>query len=132
MIISILVLIGFFILLGLYNGLLLKDDKIPENDPSNKQTEKMWHLTGAALFCYISIVAWYYFNWKYALFSLSGFWLVFGSIVHKVGLNKPFFYVGTTASTDKLIRRISSKSPELVSGILKTSFFLLSLLLILL
>lgn len=131
MFIPILILIGFFILLGLYNALLLKDDKTPEDSPLNKQTEKMWHLIGATLFSYIAIVSWYYFNWKFALFTLSGFWLIFGSIVHKIGLNKPIFFVGITASTDKLLRKIYPKNPELLSGILKISLFILSLLLIL-
>lgn len=118
------------ILLGFYNGLLLLDDKTPEDDPKNKEIESEWHFLGAAIFLYLAATAWIFFGVKYIFFSLSSFWLIFSGIVHNVGLSKPIFYVGATAKTDKLIRKYFSKNPEMVSAILKVGFFIFSLLII--
>lgn len=123
------VLIGVS-LLGFYNALLLLDDKTPEEDPKNKKIENKWHGVGAALFIFLSITAWYNWGYEYAPLMLSSFWCLFGGIVHKVGLRKPFFFVGTTAKTDKLIREIFKKNPETGSAILKIGVMILSLILL--
>lgn len=106
-------------LLGIYNALLIKDDKLPESDPKNKQLESDWHAIGACIFVYLTITAWIFFGAKYILFSLSCFWTLFAGTVHTMGLDKPFFFVGTTAKTDQLLRKLSPNKPELVSAILK-------------
>lgn len=124
------ILIGV-ILLGIYNGFLLKDDKTPEDDPKNKEIETEWHVVGAIIFCYITATACLFWGIQYVLFSLSLFWTLYAGLVHMIGLKKPFFYVGTTASTDKLIRSIFPKKPELGSALTKTIVLLLSILLIL-
>ena len=118
------------ILLGFYNGLLLLDDKLPESDPRNKDIEEGWHAIGAAIFLYLAITAWILYGWKYVPFTLSCFWCIFAGIVHKVGLNRPFFFVGTTAKTDQLLRKLSPKKSELASGILKIGMLLASIILI--
>lgn len=123
------VLIGV-ILLGLYNGLLLADDKTPESDPKNRDIEDGWHTIGAAIFIYLAITAWIMFGWKYIPFVLACFWSLFAGIVHRVGLDKSFFFVGTTAKTDKLLRKISSKKPQLVAAILKLSVLIGSVVLL--
>lgn len=119
------ILIGV-ILLGGYNGLLLLDDKTPESDPTNKDIELKWHAIGAAIFCYIACTAWWIWSIKYVPFVLSSFWLIFGGIVHIVGLNKPFFFVGTTAKTDILIRKVFPNNPENGSTIVKILAFVIS------
>ncbi len=116
------------VLLGFYNGQLLLDDKTPEDDPKNKDIEKSWHFLGACIFLYLTITAWYVWGWEYIPFALSSFWTIFAAIVHKVGLNKPPFFVGTTAKTDKLIRRFFPENPEKGSAILKITTLILSLL----
>lgn len=128
--IGIIYLLFAVVLIGLYNGLLLLDDKTLESDPKNKEIEKKWHTVGAALFLFISASAWYFFGWQYILLGLSAFWSLFGGIVHKVGLNKPFFFVGTTAKTDLMIRKVFPKKPELGSAIAKIGVLALSVLLI--
>lgn len=120
------------VLLGFYNGQLLLDDKTSEDDPKNKQIELKWHLIGACIFIYLSATTCYLWSWKYVPFSISSFWVIFAAIVHKIGLNKPFFFVGTTAKTDKLIRRFFPKNPEKASAILKITSLILSLLSIIL
>lgn len=119
------ILVGV-VLLGFYSGLLLLDDKTPENDPSNKEIERDWHFVGAAIFCYLAITAWIAWGVGYAPLTLSSFWLIYAGIVHKVGLKKPFFFVGTTAKTDILLRKIFKKNPETGSAILKILVFILS------
>ena len=118
------------VLIGFYNAFLLKDDKTPESDPNNKSLEKKWHFLGATLFVYISLTFWYIDGIEYVPLSLSLFWLLFGGIVHKVGLNKPFFFVGTTATTDKMLRGLFKRNPEKGSAILKILFFITSLILV--
>lgn len=118
------------VLLGFYNGLLLLDDKLLESDSRNKEIEEEWHIIGATIFIYLTLTSWILYGWEYILFTLSCFWCIFAGIVHRIGLNKPFFFVGTTAKTDKLIRKIAPKKPELVSGILKIGMLLGSIFLI--
>jgi len=118
------------ILLGYYNGLLLLDNNTPEDDAKNKQIKNLWHLVGAIIFLYLSGTAWFIWGIKYVPFALSSFWGVYASIVQKIGLNKSPFFVGTTAKTDLLIRKIFSKNPELGSGILKSISLIISVLLI--
>ncbi len=118
------------ILLGFYNGLLLLDDKKLESDPANKGIETKWHMVGAAIFLFISFTAWYVWGWQYIAFGLASFWCIFGGIVHRVGLNKPFFFVGTTAKTDLMIRKFFPKKPELGSAIAKIGILVLSVLII--
>jgi hypothetical protein len=117
-------------LLGIYNALLILDDRTPEEDPKNKEIEGDWHEVGACLFIYLGITAWYSWGIEYAPLIISLFWCLFAGIVHTIGLKKPFFFVGTTAKTDQLIRKIFKKKPEVGSGILKIVCILLSLVLI--
>ena len=117
-------------LMGWYNALLLLDDKTLETDERNKEIEEYWHGVGAGIFFYLSLTAMFVWGVEYVPFTLSSFWLLFAGIVHKVGLNKPFFFVGTTAKTDILLRKIFPKTPELGSAILKSTVFFLSLLLL--
>lgn len=96
------------VLLGFYNAYLILDDRTPEEDTSNRRLEFIWHLAGGAIFCYF---AWLYagkYGYGAVLYTLANFWLFFAGIVHKVALKKPFFFVGTTAMTDKSIRWISA------------------------
>lgn len=115
-------------LLGLYSALMLKDDKTPETDPSNKKLENQWHFVGAAFFCYFAASLWFLFGFQYVPFCLSSFWMIFGGIIHKVGLNKEFFFVGTTAKTDIFLRRLFPRNPNKGSAILKISIFVASLI----
>jgi hypothetical protein len=121
------ILIGV-ILLGFYNAQLLLDDKTPEDDPKNKNIEDSWHFIGACIFIYLAITAWYIWGIEYVPFVLSSFWVIFAAIVHKIALNKPPFFVGTTAKTDKLIRRFFPKNPEKGSMIVKVMALILSVL----
>ena len=118
------------ILLGFYNGLLLLDDKISESDPRNSKIEDEWHATGTAIFIYLAVTSGIFYGWEYIPFTLACFWSIFAGIVHKIGLDRPFFFVGTTAKTDKLLRKIAPKKPELVSTILKLGLLTGSIILI--
>lgn len=120
------ILLGVTIL-GLYNGLMLLDDKTDENSERNPQIEQDWHIVGAALFLYLAFTFWYAIGIQYSLLAISSFWILFAGIVHKVGLNKPFFFVGTTAKSDRLLRKWFPKNPETASAILKISLFIVTL-----
>ena len=120
------------IIIGFYNGLMILDDKTPENDPKNKTIEYNWHIVGAILFTYISITAWNVWGVKYVPFVLSCFWGLFAGIVHRVGLDRPFFFVGTTAVTDRWLRNLFPKNFVLASAILKILALLISIIIIVL
>lgn len=118
-------------LLGVYNGLLILDDRTPENDSSNKEIEKGWHFIGAGIFLYLAVTACKMWGWPYIPLTLSLFWSLFAGLVHIIGLKKGFFFVGTTAKTDILLRKIFKKNPEVGSAILKALAVILSAILIL-
>jgi hypothetical protein len=123
------ILIGV-IIIAFYNALLVLDDKTLNSDTNNIKIKKMWHTVGAVLFLYVAATAWIISGFKYVPFVLSSFWLLFGGIVHVVGLKKPFFFVGTTAQTDIILRKVFSKNPELGSIIVKSLLLLSSVFLI--
>lgn len=104
----------FAILFGLYNSFLILDKKT--NDP---KYSNYWHSVGGLIFIYISIICFIYFGFWAAISSLMLFWVIFGGIVHILGLKKPFFYVGTTAKTDILFRKVFKKNTEFWSGLIK-------------
>jgi hypothetical protein len=118
------------VLMGWYNALLLLDDKTLKTEEMNKEIEEYWYGVGAGIFFYLSLTTIFIWGMEYVPFTLSSFWLLFAGIVHNIGLNKPFFFVGTTAKTDILLRIIYPKNPELASAILKFTLFFLSLLLL--
>ncbi len=133
MLLTIIWIVVGVVLLGLYNAHLLLDDKTPEDSPLNRKYEDDWHLIGSILFIYLSLTFWYITDsMLYVFFTLSCFWLIYGGIVHKIGLNKPFFYVGTTAKTDKLLRKYFPKNPEKGSMIVKISVLIITLIFIIL
>lgn len=122
------ILLGVTIL-GLYNGLMLLDDKTDENSDKNSQIESDWHIVGAALFLYLAFTFWYAIGIQYALLAIAAFWILFAGIVHRVGLHKPFFFVGTTAKSDKLLRKWFPNNPERASAVLKLLVFAAALVL---
>ena len=58
------VIIGV-VLLGLYNALLILDDKTSEADPLNKIIEEKWHFVGFTIFLCLSATAWIMWGWVY-------------------------------------------------------------------
>ncbi len=118
------------VLFGFYNAYLLLDDKTQENSPKNKELEDSWHMLGAAIFSYLSATAWMMFGVEYAPLCLCCFWVIYASIVHKVALKQSFFYVGTSAATDKLFRKVFPKNTETWSGVVKVTCLVASFLII--
>jgi len=118
------------ILLGFYNALLLKEGRTLPDSPDISKISKQWHMVGAAIFLYISIAVGYSFGWKFIPFSLSCFLAIFAGIVHKLGLGKSFFFVGTTAKTDQLLQKWFPNNAEKGSAILKISMLVVSIALI--
>lgn len=123
------ILIGA-VLLGIYNALLIKDGRLPLDDPKKLTIEGDWHYIGGAIFAYLSATAYSIWGWKYIPFALSCFWAIFAGLVHTIALDKPFFFVGTTAKTDKLLQKWFPNKAETASGVLKISMLVVSILLI--
>jgi hypothetical protein len=116
------------VLLGLYNALLLKDARTDDNLPENAKVNKLWHLVGFGIMIYLTITSYFIWGVGYILFSWAVFWELFAGIVHTIGLNKPFFYVGTTDWSDQQIRKYFPEKSELASGIMKTTFLVISII----
>lgn len=58
-------------------------------------------------------------HWAIALFTASLFWLIHDGIVNTVGLDRKFFFVGTTAWFDKTFRRFFTGNPEAAMAVAK-------------
>jgi hypothetical protein len=121
------VLVGV-IFLALYNSFLLIDAWTSDLHPDNKLIKDYWHGLGAAIMLYLSTTAWYLFGLKYFVFMMTNFWVLFGGIVHVFALNRPFFFVGTTAKTDILFRKVFPKNTMFFSGLIKSIIYLVSLI----
>lgn len=130
---AVLHILALFIALGLYGALLLKDDKLPEDHADNKRIEFWWHAAGAVVFVLLAYHFGEFFGWRYAPFCLACAWLLYAGIVHRIGLGKPFFFVGTTAVTDKAQQWIASKlrmNVRVFSCIVKSLALIISLYII--
>ncbi len=140
---TILLTILFVIGIALYNAYLILDNRTPDDDPKNAYYQKMWHIFGACIFCLLAFTFQYSQSillnghyvitsgWQVSAFVLSSFWLIFAGIVHFFALNKPIFYVGTTALTDRMIRsaaKFFKMEEEKMCAILKCSAFILSMI----
>ncbi len=123
------VLIGT-ILLGAYNAFLIKDGRLPIGDADKPLIEDDWHYIGAGLILYLAATAYVVWGIQYVPFVLSSFWAIFAGIVHTIALKKPFFFVGTTAKTDKLLQKWFPNNAEKASAILKISMLVVSIILI--
>lgn len=109
----ILILI-FAILFGIYNSFHILDKKT-----NNPKYNNYWHIAGSLIFVYVSIISFVSLGFWGVISSLMIFWVIFGGIVHILGLKKPFFYVGVTAKTDIFFRKIFKKNTEFWSGLIK-------------
>jgi len=61
-------------------------------------------------------------DWTVALVGAAGFWLIHDAIVNRIGLDRPLFYVGTTAWIDRLFQR--TPNPPLFMGATKVVFLI--------
>ena len=126
-------------LLAFYNAHLLRDARTPDTDARDRRLKWWWHAEGAALHAANAALGWYVQGPELAFFVLVLFWVVFAGIVHQTGLQKSFFYVGTTALDDRaqqwLYRRGLHRlfgSIETMSAVLKITTFVISLTLLIL
>lgn len=95
-----------------------------------QKANKKWHSWQAvvqlAFYVIIGLSTHEAYGIATALLYLSFFWLLFDGILNKVALNKPFFYVGTTAFIDKQFQRF--KRPQLAIAIVKISLIVVFLI----
>lgn len=128
---NIICLIGGF---ALYGGYLLLDDKRPEDTAEDVHIDALWHLFGGIVFFLIAFTFYRFMGWKYALFSIAVAWFLYAGIVQLIGLQKNFFFVGTTAMTDKALQSVAKiihANVYVLAGILKILFLAFTLYLIL-
>lgn len=67
---------------------------------------KMWHrLQFLQQGAFILSAAWIGQSWQIIPLGAGLFWLVQDGLVNRVGLDRPFFFVGTTAWLDRLFQK---------------------------
>jgi hypothetical protein len=62
----------------------------------------------------------------YVVMYMAFFWIVFDGLLNKIALEKPFFYVGKTATIDSFFQRLPR--PEIAMAIIKFAIFIASLI----
>ena len=104
-------------------GLFYAVDMLTE--PSNvNQKWHFWQAVQQATF--ITLAAVYAESIQVAAICASLFWLIHDGIVNIVGLDRKFFFVGTTAAIDRLFQRFPT--PPLAQAVAKCLILALSIL----
>ena len=95
------------ILFGAFNGLIIRWKNEPFID-RQRMWSVWWHRCGLAIRAFIILLVWLYCH----NYSVTGIILVTTSIEYNISINLinnlKWYYVGTTAKTDILIRKIFS------------------------
>lgn len=91
-------------------------------------SNRNWHAWQAVRqTIFLVLIGIYASRWIVPLIAAAVFWLLHNGIVNIVGLDKPFFFVGTTAMIDKFFQRF--KNPSLMMGIAKFALLIGSIML---
>lgn len=87
---------------------------------------RLWHRAQAAQQALVILVVSYLSgHWSLLLLGAGLFWLIHDGVVNLVGLGRPFFYVGSTAWTDRLFQRFPD--PPLAMAVAKVGSILAGL-----
>ena len=82
-----------------------------------------WHRAQAAQQSAVILATAYLSGcWQIVPLGAALFWLIHDGIVNRIGLDRPFFFVGTTAWIDRQFQRF--KKPELAMGVAKAVLIL--------
>jgi hypothetical protein len=112
-IISTIAIAAFALTDGMSDAWLFRDFATRQVTANTK-----WHRWQAARQgLFITFCAWYCGQWAFLLLGAAAFWLVHDGVVNLVGLQRPFFYVGTTAAIDRFFQ--SLPFPELAMAAAK-------------
>lgn len=104
-------------------GLFYAADMLTEPSEANKK----WHYWQAVQqTTFIGFATIYADHFAVAFIAASLFWLIHDGIVNIVGLDRKFFFVGTTAAIDRLFQRFPN--PPLAQAVAKCSILALSIL----
>lgn len=97
-------------------GLFYAADSLIEQWDANQK----WHFWQAVRQgTFIVFAAIFAGHWAVALFTASLFWLIHDGIVNVIGLDRKFFFVGTTAWFDKTFRRLFPGNPSAAMAVTK-------------
>ena len=97
-----------------------------KHDEANSYNTK-WHFwQGGIQLIFVFLIHQLTSSILLGVFSAGIFWIVFDGLINILGLDRDFFYVGSTATIDKFFQRF--KKPELILAITKLFFVLLPLI----
>ena len=95
------------------------------------ENNKKWHFwKGINQICVYGMV-FLGFGFKMMMIFAVLFWAGFDLFVNKIVLNRPWLFVGTTADTDKFIRKVSDKihiKPEYTSLLIKVAILICTII----
>lgn len=88
-----------------------------------------WHRAQAAQQSAVILVTAYLSGcWQLIPLGAGLFWLIHDGIVNRIGLDRPFFFVGTTAWIDRQFQKLSD--PELAMAVAKAGLLVAGIVLL--
>lgn len=100
----------------------LKDDRTPNTENLNGRYSDVWHATGGIFRIAACWVIGRAYGWEFCYAALVATWIWFDGAINTWVLRKEWFYVGTTARTDRAIRWVGKKlriDPRTVNAAVK-------------
>lgn len=105
-----IIISSLFIASAIYQMVyFIRDDRTLNTDPKNRKFSAIWHLTGGIgrlVTCWLLFRA---FGWEWGLSAAVILWIWFDGAINTWALNKEWWYVGTTAQTDRLLQWAGKK-----------------------
>lgn len=121
-------IVSYAVLDGLADAFIFRDYKLKgklnfawkwvATMAQSADTNTNWHRAQAAQQAGVILVVAYLCGcWQIVPLGAAMFWLIHDGIVNRVGLDRPFFFVGTTAWIDRQFQKF--KRPELAMAVAK-------------
>lgn len=119
----VVLMVAYLVSWVMYQKYQFKERDLYSTDGHNAyENNKKWHFwKGINQICVYGMV-FLGFGFKMMMIFAVLFWAGFDLFVNKIVLNRPWLFVGTTADTDKFIRKVSDKihiKPEYTSLLIK-------------
>jgi hypothetical protein len=112
-----------YVLAAIYQMLyFLHDDRTPNTDNLSKKYSAVWHATGGVCRLIACWVIGRAYGWHWSFVAAVSTWIWFDGSINTWVLRKEWFYVGTTAKTDRFLRWAGTKlkvDPRSINGAIK-------------
>jgi len=109
----------------------LERDLFATNPEEAYANNKLWHKWKGINHISLYGLLFFGFGFKTMLIFGVSFWALFDVLVNVVVLNRPPFFVGTTADTDKFLRKLGEFlhiKPEIASVLIKVVILIIAII----